>query len=100
MTCPNRDGHIGTGGVFSAVRWDPVTLRETLQLSITEQLREGKDATRKKRPVRKFIAYFQAFTNTYAPVDHLEKIFTESINDPMSALSQSPSDPLSASCRT
>ena len=42
-------------------------------LSITEQLREGKDAIRKKRPVRKFIAYFQAFTNTYAPVDHLEK---------------------------
>ena len=45
--------------VFSAVRWDPVIFAGNASLSITEQLREGKDAIRKKRPVRKFIAYFR-----------------------------------------
>ena len=82
MTCPNRDGHIGTGGCIFCSAMGSGDFAGNASLSITEQLREGKDAIRKKRPVRKFIAYFQAFTNTYAPVDHLEKIFTEAINDP------------------
>ena len=82
MTCPNRDGHTGTGGCIFCSAMGSGDFAGNASLSITEQLREGKDAIRKKRPVRKFIAYFQAFTNTYAPVDHLEKIFTEAINDP------------------
>lgn len=82
MTCPNRDGHIGTGGCIFCSAMGSGDFAGNASLSITEQLREGKDAIRKKRPVRRFIAYFQAFTNTYAPVDHLEKIFTEAINDP------------------
>lgn len=73
MTCPNRDGHIGTGGCIFCSAMGSGDFAGNASLSITEQLREGKDAIRKKRPVRKFIAYFQAFTNTYAPVDHLEK---------------------------
>ena len=58
-----------------------MTLRETLRFYYrTTKGRQRRN--QKKAPVRKFIAYFQAFTNTYAPVDHLEKIFTEAINDP------------------
>ena len=50
--------------------------------SICEQLAAGKAALQAKRPVHSYIAYFQAFTNTYAPVEYLEKIFTEAILDP------------------
>lgn len=82
MTCPNRDGHVGTGGCIFCSAMGSGDFAGNAALSITEQLREGKAKIKEKRPVRRFIAYFQAFTNTYAPVDYLEKVFTEAINDP------------------
>ena len=51
-------------------------------MSITEQLRAGKALVSKKYHGNGYIAYFQAFTNTYAPISHLRKIFTEAIEDP------------------
>ena len=52
------------------------------QLSIQEQIEDGKRRLAGKRPVKKYIAYFQAYTNTYAPVEHLRRVFTEAISCP------------------
>lgn len=81
MTCPNRDGHVGTGGcIFCSARGSGDFAGDP-SLSVTRQLAQGKEALLAKRPIRSYIAYFQAFTNTYAPVDHLERIFMEAIAD-------------------
>ena len=82
MTCPNRDGHIGTGGCIFCSASGSGDFAGCASNSVTEQLRQGKEALLLKRPVHSYIAYFQAFTNTYAPVEYLEKIFTEAILDP------------------
>lgn len=82
MTCPNRDGTIGTGGCIFCSSHGSGDFAGNASCSVTEQLAEGKKALCMKRPVHSYIAYFQAFTNTYAPVEYLEKIFTEAILDP------------------
>ena len=82
MTCPNRDGHIGTGGCIFCSPGGSGDFAGNAALSITEQLAAGKAQLLAKRPVRSYIAYFQAFTNTYAPAGYLEQIFTEAIQDP------------------
>ena len=64
MTCPNRDGHIGTGGCIFCSAKGSGDFAGSSALSISEQLARGKAEVQKKRPVRSFIAYFQAFTNT------------------------------------
>lgn len=82
MTCPNRDGHIGVGGCIFCSADGSGDFAGSASLSISRQLADGKQSLRSKRPVRSYIAYFQAFTNTYGPVSYLEKIFTEAILDP------------------
>lgn len=82
MTCPNRDGTVGKGGCIFCSASGSGDFAGSAALSITEQLRRGKEELKQKRPVHSFIAYFQAFTNTYAPVAYLEQIFTEAISDP------------------
>ena len=82
MTCPNRDGRAGNGGCIFCSAQGSGDFAGDAALSVTEQLRQGKADLQKKRPIRSYIAYFQAFTNTYAPVDYLERIFTEAIQDP------------------
>lgn len=82
MTCPNRDGTIGTGGCIFCSAGGSGEFAAGAALSIMEQIAQQKHQIREKRPVNKFIAYFQAYTNTYAPVSYLEKIFTEAIEDP------------------
>lgn len=82
MSCPNRDGTIGSGGcIFCSAKGSGDFAGSALS-TITEQLQMGKESLRTKRNVHSYIAYFQAFTNTYAPVDVLESIFTEAISDP------------------
>ena len=82
MSCPNRDGHIGTGGCIFCSAKGSGDFAGNAALSVTEQLAAGKKDLLAKRPVHSYIAYFQAFTNTYVPVSYLEKIFTEAIQDP------------------
>lgn len=82
MTCPNRDGSIGTGGCIFCSAQGSGDFAGCAQNSITEQLQAGKAELAKKRPVHSYIAYFQAFTNTYAPVDYLERIYMEAVSDP------------------
>ncbi len=79
LTCPNRDGKIGTGGCIycgpsgSAASWtDP-------NVGIADQLRNGIAFARRRFHASKFIAYFQAFTNTYGPLDGLKRIWDEAL---------------------
>lgn len=84
-TCPNRDGTLGTRGCIFCSEGGSGDFAASPALSITEQIEDGKRRLRGKRPVHKYIAYFQAYTNTYAPVDYLRRIFTEAILHPQVA---------------
>ena len=82
MTCPNRDGKIGYGGCIFCSGMGSGDFAGSSCKTITEQLAEGKAILARKRPVHAYIAYFQAFTSTYAPIEYLRKVFTEAIEDP------------------
>ena len=82
MTCPNRDGHISTGGCIFCSAGGSGDFAASPMLSITEQIEEAKFRISAKTNCTKFIAYFQAYTNTYAPADYLRKIFSEAIHHP------------------
>ncbi|HJD46373.1 MAG TPA: TIGR01212 family radical SAM protein [Candidatus Mediterraneibacter norfolkensis] len=82
MTCPNRDGKAGTGGCIFCSAKGSGDFAGSAAMSVADQLKKGKEKLLAKRPVRSYIAYFQAFTNTYGPAVYLEKIFTEAISDP------------------
>lgn len=75
LTCPNRDGRCGTGGCIFCSAGGSGDFAASALLSIDQQIDEQERAIRAKRPVEKFIAYFQAYTNTYAPTDYLERRF-------------------------
>ncbi|SEQ10662.1 hypothetical protein SAMN02910289_01305 [Lachnospiraceae bacterium RM5] len=82
FTCPNRDGKIDNRGCIFCSGKGSGDFTESSDLSITDQINEGKKRVSKKINNGRYIAYFQAFTNTYAPVEHLEKIYKEAINHP------------------
>ena len=68
MSCPNRDGKVGTGGCIFCSAGGSGDFAASSSLSITEQIESQIAIISEKRPIRKYIAYFQAYTNTYAPV--------------------------------
>lgn len=82
MTCPNRDGTLGNRGCIFCSAGGSGDFAGNRQDSITQQIEKQASSIRQKRGVAKFIAYFQAYTNTYAPVDYLRKIYTEAISHP------------------
>lgn len=82
FTCPNRDGKIGTRGCIFCSKGGSGDFAESPDLTITEQIENGKKRLEKKIKSGKYIAYFQAFTNTYAPVEKLRAIYTEAIIHP------------------
>jgi hypothetical protein len=78
FTCPNRDGLVATGGcIYCDSRGSKLRQRGNLPL-VTEQIASGKKYY--KPQASKFIAYFQTFTNTYASVEKLRKIFDEALS--------------------
>ncbi len=79
FSCPNRDGRISHGGCsFCDNRtFNPAYCDRSK--SITRQLEEGKAFFSRKYPDMKYLAYFQAFTNTYAPVDRLMEMYEEAL---------------------
>lgn len=79
FTCPNRDGRISSGGcIFCDNRtFNPAYCSQ--DKSITRQIEEGKLFFGRKYPDMKYIAYFQAYTNTYAPVEQLKRIYEEAL---------------------
>lgn len=82
MTCPNRDGKVGTGGCIFCSQGGSGDFAGNARESVTSQIESQKALLSQKRPVKKYIAYFQAYTNTYAPADYLERIFMEAISRP------------------
>ena len=82
LTCPNRDGKIDTRGCIFCSKGGSGDFAQNRNLSITEQIESGKKIVEKKIKSGKYIAYFQAFTNTYAPVEILRAKYSEAINHP------------------
>ena len=83
MTCPNRDGHIDTRGcIFCSSEHGSGDFAASRTLSISEQIESAKARVAGKFSGSHYIAYFQAFTNTYADTAYLERIFTEAITHP------------------
>ena len=84
FTCPNRDGTLGTRGCIFCSGHGSGDFAEDAALSVTEQIERGKLRLSKKMPEGKgkYIAYFQAYTITYAPVSRLKAFFTEAISHP------------------
>ena len=82
MTCPNRDGTLGNRGCIFCSRGGSGDFAASCALSIKEQIEAAKTLVAKKTTGSSYIAYFQAYTNTYAPYEKLKKIFTEAISHP------------------
>lgn len=82
MTCPNRDGTLGSRGCIFCSAGGSGDFAGNPRVSITAQIEEQKALVASKFPARRFIAYFQAYTNTYAPLERLEALFTEAIRHP------------------
>lgn len=82
MTCPNRDGTLGARGCIFCSAGGSGDFAGDRRTSITEQIETGKAQSIRKHNGSSYIAYFQAYTNTYAPVSYLRSVFTEAINHP------------------
>ena len=82
MTCPNRDGRLGTRGCIFCSEGGSGDFASDRHLSITAQIESGKKLVARKHSGTGYIAYFQAYTNTYAPTSYLKEIFTEAIRHP------------------
>lgn len=79
FTCPNRDGTLGTGGCIFCSQSGSGDFAEGKCNSIADQLAKAKARVSAKIKEGKFIAYFQSFTNTYAPVERLRQVYCEAI---------------------
>ncbi len=80
FTCPNRDGTLGNKGCIFCSAGGSGDFAENANFTVKEQIENGKKQVQNKVKSGKYIAYFQAFTNTYAPVDELRNKFTAAIN--------------------
>ena len=79
FSCPNRDGRLSTGGCIycNNKTFNPSYCNR--QKSIREQLTEGKTFFARKYPTMKYLAYFQAYTNTYDSLDSLKRKYEEAL---------------------
>ena len=82
FSCPNRDGTLSTGGCIFCSSGGSGDFAEDASLSIAQQIEKGKAQTQSKWPDACYIAYFQAFTNTYAPIDVLRAKYEEALAEP------------------
>lgn len=82
FTCPNRDGTLGYSGCIYCNNdsFRPTSCKPSLPIS--EQVRSGISHTRKRFKAARFLVYFQPYTNTYAPVGELEKLYQEALSEP------------------
>ncbi len=82
FSCPNRDGTISTGGCIFCDDGGSFSKAHSNLLSIEEQVNTGVETLKNRFKAEKFMSYFQAFTNTYKPVNELEKIYCASLCHP------------------
>jgi len=82
-SCPNRDGTLGRGGCIFCSAGGSGEFAQSSLLPVTEQIERAKHLVSRKVPANaRYIAYFQSYTNTYAPASHLRPLFTEAIRHP------------------
>ncbi|MEE1054573.1 MAG: TIGR01212 family radical SAM protein, partial [Acutalibacteraceae bacterium] len=79
FTCPNRDGTVGSGGCIFCSADGGGEFAEKPDTDILTQLERAKKRVRSKNKDGKYIAYFQSFTNTYAPADQLKALYYQAI---------------------
>lgn len=79
MTCPNRDGKISEGGCIFCSAGGSGDFAANFNPDIAKQIEQAKTLVSKKYQGNRFIAYFQAYTNTYVPVEYLRKLFMDTI---------------------
>jgi len=79
LSCPNRDGTISTGGCIYCNARGSGTGAYAKGLSVTDQIIQGKRVLSKRYKAKKFIAYFQSFSNTYGPFDRLEMLYEQAL---------------------
>lgn len=83
FTCPNRDGTIGTGGCTYCDNRSFSPAYCHTNLSITQQINTGLEFLKKRyQRTSKFIAYFQAYSNTYSDIGHLKELYLEALTHP------------------
>lgn len=82
MTCPNRDGTLGYDGCIFCSHGGSGDFAEPVNASVTEQIEAAKSHVSNKIKDGKYVAYFQSYTNTYAPVSYLKPLFLEAISHP------------------
>ena len=82
FTCPNRDGKLDTRGCIFCSAGGSGDFAEDPKKTVTQQIEDGKKRVESKNKNGKYIAYFQAYTGTYAPVSKLKELFYEAINHP------------------
>ncbi len=81
MTCPNRDGSKGVGGCTfcNNISFSPNAKKEPL---VSEQIEAGRRVIARRTGAKRFIAYFQAYTNTYADVEYLSELYKQALAEP------------------
>lgn len=82
LTCPNRDGRVGRGGCLYCNPRGSGTGAAARGLSLARQLAEGIDKVGKRYQAEKFITYFQSYSNTYASVEELRRLYEEALAHP------------------
>ncbi|OEH86195.1 TIGR01212 family radical SAM protein [Desulfuribacillus stibiiarsenatis] len=82
FTCPNRDGKLGTSGCIYCSSRGSGDYAGEVHLNLEQQYLQTKTMMHNKWPEANYIAYFQAFTNTYGPIDFLRKIYDQALNFP------------------
>lgn len=82
FTCPNRDGKIDTRGCIFCSRGGSGEFAEDPNLNVYDQIENAKKRVSAKIKEGKYIAYFQAYTGTYAPIARLEKLYMDAIDHP------------------
>jgi len=80
FSCPNRDGKISSGGCLFCSERGSGDFAGNREVSITKQFNDIKEMMAHKWKTGKYIAYFQAYTNTYAPIEDLRKKYEEALN--------------------
>lgn len=81
FTCPNRDGKLGTSGCIYCSARGSGDFAGLAQCTIHEQFSQVVERMEKKWPKAKYIAYFQAYTNTYAPLERLKEVYEQALNE-------------------
>lgn len=87
MTCPNRDGSLGTGGCIFCSKGGSGDFAESCRSypDIVGQIEAARKRIERKAPSGPYIAYFQSFTNTYAPLPYLSDLFSRTLDHPQIA---------------